>query len=238
MGRYTQQTSLRYESDPATVWPVLLATVEALYRIRPGASAYDRRQVAFSTGMTGSSWGEYVTATVEWSGSYAAPDAAERDRSERDGTVVRLRGKPRNLFLVSRWGERLHLREISKRIDGRIRTGLGLERGRRVVTRTLHVGGDVDSVWPALVSAIDDADCVQLGAVDDTVRRVAFSTGMTLTSWGQDVTATVNAAPDGGVDIELRGDPTYLSGTTRFGERTHLATVARRLRRAISSAGR
>jgi hypothetical protein len=84
MGRYTQEGSLRYESDPAEVWAALLVAVEALYSIKPSASAYDRRRLAFSTGMTSSSWGEYVTATVE------------------NGTVVRLRGKRVHLAGVAR----------------------------------------------------------------------------------------------------------------------------------------
>jgi hypothetical protein len=225
MGRYTQERTLRYDADPAIVWSALLAAVELLYQVRPSATVDTERRVSFATGITSTSWGEFVTAAV------CAGSA--------DGCEIRLRGKPKSYFLVSRWGEREHLRAVARRLDARIRTALrpaDAPPGRYPVERLLHVDADPQRVWTAVLESIDYLDCMQVGAVADGARRVDISTGPTLTSWGQDLTATVTATPGGGADVRLVGEPRIARGAMRWAERDHLRLVGRRLRAHIRAA--
>ena len=56
---------------------------------------------------------------------------------------------------------------------------------------TLHYDADPDRVWAALQQAIDDMDGARLGPVRQDGRELEFETGVTLTSWGEFLQATV-----------------------------------------------
>lgn len=57
---------------------------------------------------------------------------------------------------------------------------------------------DADEVWPALRRALATMD---LEDPDDAERTARFSTGVSLTSWGEHMIARVTEAPTGGARI-------------------------------------
>ena len=97
--------------QPAEVWPALqraLATMD----LKDADS--DRMTARFSTGVTLTSWGEHMLATVSG--------------TEVGGTRVTVRGRPKGSFLTTQWGEDLHAREIEKDLrrsidDALVQTG-------------------------------------------------------------------------------------------------------------------
>jgi hypothetical protein len=97
----------------------------------------------------------------------------------------------------------------------------------------LQLQADTDQVWPALKRAIDDMDGAKLGSVNDDERELSFSTGFTLTSWGEHMTAKVVPAGAAVSDVQVRGKPTGTFLTTKVGEQMHASTIERRLRRAL-----
>jgi hypothetical protein len=97
----------------------------------------------------------------------------------------------------------------------------------------LQLQAATDEVWPALKRAIDDMDGAKLGSVNDEERQLSFSTGVTLTSWGEHMTAKVVPAGDTASDVQVRGKPTGTFLTTKVGEQVHASTIERRLRRAM-----
>ena len=63
--------------------------------------------------------------------------------------------------------------------------------GKYTQVFTLHYDADPDRVWAALQRAVDDMDGARLGSVRQAARALEFETGVTLTSWGEVLQATV-----------------------------------------------
>ena len=86
-----------------------------------------------------------------------------------------------------------------------------------------------DEVWTALKRALQTMD---IRDTDDTARRAAFTTGVSLTSWGEHMLAEV--VPDGdGATLKVRGRPKGSFLTTKWGEDAHASGVQKDLRSSI-----
>lgn len=90
-----------------------------------------------------------------------------------------------------------------------------------------------DEVWPALVRALATMD---LRDRDDPARTATFSTGVSLTSWGEHMLAAVGDAAGGGARITVRGRPKGSFLTTKWGEDVHAKGVEKDLRTAVDDA--
>ena len=90
-----------------------------------------------------------------------------------------------------------------------------------------------DEVWPALTRALATFD---LRDADDATRTARFSTGVSLTSWGENMIATVTDAAGGGARVTVRGRPKGSFLTTGWGEDVHARGVEKDLRAAVDDA--
>ena len=98
---------------------------------------------------------------------------------------------------------------------------------------TLHYDADPDRVWAALQQAIDDMDGARLGPVRQDGRELEFETGVTLTSWGEFLQATVEPGSQPGTHVQVRGKPKGTFLTTTWGEKLHANTIEQRLDKGI-----
>lgn len=90
-----------------------------------------------------------------------------------------------------------------------------------------------DEVWSALQRALATMD---LKEADDGQMVARFSTGVTLTSWGEHMLAAVAGTDGGGARITVRGRPKGSFLTTGIGEDLHAREVEKDLRRSIDDA--
>lgn len=98
---------LRYGKGPDEVWAALKSTM-ATFDLREADDA--SRMARFSTGISTTSWGEHMVATVA---------------GEGDGAVIHVRGRPKGSFLTTRIGERIHASGVRKDIERALRRDLG-----------------------------------------------------------------------------------------------------------------
>ena len=87
--------------------------------------------------------------------------------------------------------------------------------------------------WPALQRALATMD---LKDADSDRMTARFSTGVTLTSWGEHMIATVAPGSSGGTRVTVRGRPKGSFLTTSWGEDVHATQVERDLRASIDDA--
>lgn len=90
-----------------------------------------------------------------------------------------------------------------------------------------------DEVFAALVRALATMD---LRDRDDATRSATFSTGVSMTSWGEHMIAAVGDAAGGGARVTVRGRPKGSLFTTKWGEELHAKGVEKDLRGAVDDA--
>ncbi len=91
---------------------------------------------------------------------------------------------------------------------------------------------DPDAVWNATKRALATMD---MQDADDSRRTARFSTGVSLTSWGENMLASVDGAGDGArVTVRGRAKGSFL--TTKWGEDLHATGVEKDLRSSIDDA--
>ncbi len=100
---------------------------------------------------------------------------------------------------------------------------------------SFEVAAPPDAAFAALRRAVDGMDGATFGTADDSARSLEFSTGVTLTSWGERMKATV-AESAGGSKVQVEGKPTGTFLTTKWGENVHGRTVEKRLRSGVDEA--
>lgn len=121
MGKYTQTFALHYEADPNRVWAALQQAIENMDGAKLGAVNDAARELELETGVTSTSWGEFLQAAVK-----PGADAGLGDRGARPaGAQVQVRGKPKGTFLTTKWGEAVHANSIKRRLNKGIRAELG-----------------------------------------------------------------------------------------------------------------
>ncbi len=102
-------------------------------------------------------------------------------------------------------------------------------------TFTLIYDADPDTVWQGLQKAVDAIDGAKLETVHADDKKLGFSTGITSTSWGQELDARVEARSQGGTQIHVRGTPKGTFLATTWGEKLHTFTVKRRMKKALAA---
>ncbi|MBA2465443.1 MAG: HPF/RaiA family ribosome-associated protein [Nocardioidaceae bacterium] len=92
---------------------------------------------------------------------------------------------------------------------------------------------DPQTVWDALKRALST---MELEAPDEGTRTARFRTGVSLTSWGENMLASVDLASDGGARVTVRGRAKGSFLTTKWGEDIHAKGVEKDLRASIDDA--
>ena len=105
--------------------------------------------------------------------------------------------------------------------------------GKYAQAFSFEVAAPPDVAFAALRRAVDTMDGASFGAADDGARSLEFTTGVTLTSWGEQMRATVTESP-GGSQVQVDGKPKGTFLTTRWGEDVHARTIERRLRSGMN----
>ena len=90
-----------------------------------------------------------------------------------------------------------------------------------------------DEVWSALQRALATMD---LKDADDGRMTARFSTGISLTRWGEHMLARVTGTGGNGTRVTVRGRPRGSFLTTSWGEDLHAAEVKKDLRRSSDDA--
>ncbi len=96
----------------------------------------------------------------------------------------------------------------------------------------LEFDAPADDVWSALRSGLQDLDGGKLENVDDGDQACEFSTGVSLTSWGEYMRAEVEGGARA-ASVSVSGIPKGTFLTTKWGEEIHAKVVEKRLRDAI-----
>lgn len=91
----------------------------------------------------------------------------------------------------------------------------------------------VEEVWQAVKRAVATMD---RRSFDETTHMVRFGTGVSLTSWGQHMLATVAERPAGGARVTVRGRAKGSFLTSEWGERIHANGVEKDLRTSVDDA--
>ena len=90
-----------------------------------------------------------------------------------------------------------------------------------------------DEVWPALQRALAT---MGMQDADEAGMTARFSTGVSLTSWGEHMLAEVQPGAADGSRVTVRGRPKGSLFTTGWGEDVHAQGVEKDLRTAIDDA--
>ena len=84
-----------FGAAPDVLWKQLLSALATVDGATLVAANHDGKELRFMTGVTATSWGENMTATVLPSGN---------------GSTLRIMGQVRHTFMTTSWGEKVHRR--------------------------------------------------------------------------------------------------------------------------------
>ena len=106
-----------------------------------------------------------------------------------------------------------------------------------VMTRRFSVSPDV--LWHDLIQTLTTVPGVTLGATDEARLEARFTTGVSATSWGENMIAKVESTDDGGSSVRITGQVRHTFLTTGWGERVHrrqfTRTLVSHLERGVAS---
>lgn len=98
----------RYDGvEPAGLWR---AVKRALATMDLRRSDDEERMAQFSTGTSQTSWGQNMLATVTARGA--------------EGSTLTVRGRPKQSFMTTKWGEGIHARSVEKQIVAAVESEL------------------------------------------------------------------------------------------------------------------
>jgi Ser/Thr protein kinase RdoA (MazF antagonist) len=95
---------------------------------------------------------------------------------------------------------------------------------------------DAATLWAALKRALRTVDGITLEQADDAEHTAIFKTGVTWTSWGQNMVASVEALGEQAARLHVSGQIRHTFLATNWGEELHQKTFARSLTEGIDHA--
>jgi len=110
---------------------------------------------------------------------------------------------------------------------------MGVMDERELFSRRYEI--DAAALWTALRRALATMD---LREADDATRTARFGSGVTWTSWGQHLLATVTEDPTGGATLTVRGRPKGSFLSSEWGERLHAQEIEGQITRAFDALAR
>ena len=99
-----------------------------------------------------------------------------------------------------------------------------------------YAATDPEALWPAVKRALATMD---LKNPDDAQKTAQFSSGVTATSWGENMLASVVPGESGGARLVVSGRPkvsTAVLGTFKWGEDIHARKIEKELLEAVDAA--
>lgn len=93
-----------------------------------------------------------------------------------------------------------------------------------------------ESLWKAVKQALTTISGATLKKVEEEQRRATFTTGISWTSWGEEMVATVEPGQPTGALLKVTGQPHTSILTTRWGEEVHQHRFTRDLVQAVEQA--
>jgi hypothetical protein len=104
-------------------------------------------------------------------------------------------------------------------------------RQRQVLVKQYAVAPD--RLWAAIKQVLITVDGVTLDQADDAQKTAAFKTGVTWTSWGQNMIARLQPISSDQVQLHINGQIRHTFLASDWGEKLHQKGVARNLTAAI-----
>ena len=101
---------------------------------------------------------------------------------------------------------------------------------------TRHYDVDPDDLWVALERAVHTIEGATIDAADREAGQVVFTTHMSLTSFGQHLSAIVEQSSRGGSLLRVQGVPKGGFLSTHWGEEEHAENIERELLSGIDEA--
>jgi hypothetical protein len=93
-----------------------------------------------------------------------------------------------------------------------------------------------DRLWAAIKQVLVTIDGVTLDQADDAQHTAAFKTGVTWTSWGQNMIAQLQPIGSDQVQLQINGQIRHTFLASDWGEKIHQKGFARNLTAAIEAA--
>jgi hypothetical protein len=103
-----------------------------------------------------------------------------------------------------------------------------------ILTRTYKVAPEL--LWKAVKQALSTGIGATLKEVEEEQRRATFTTGISWTSWGENMVATVEPGQPTGSLLKVTGQPHTSILTTRWGEEVHQHQFTQNLVQAVERA--
>jgi hypothetical protein len=100
-------------------------------------------------------------------------------------------------------------------------------RDQQVLLRNYQV--TPDTLWAVLKRALTKLDGVTLDRADDVQKIASFKTGMTWTSWGQNMIASVEPLGSEEVRLHITGQVRHTFLSSNWGEELHESGFVRGL---------
>jgi hypothetical protein len=107
-------------------------------------------------------------------------------------------------------------------------------RQRQVLVKQYAVAPD--RLWAAIKQVLTTVDGVTLDQADDAQQTAAFKTGVTWTSWGQNMMARLQPIGADQVQLQINGQIRHTFLASDWGEKIHQKGFARNLTAAIEDA--
>jgi hypothetical protein len=90
-----------------------------------------------------------------------------------------------------------------------------------------------DRLWAALKQALITIDGITLERADDDQKTASFRTGMTATSWGQNMIAQLQAIGADQTQLQINGQIRHTFLSSNWGENLHQKGFSRNLTTAL-----
>lgn len=103
-----------------------------------------------------------------------------------------------------------------------------------VLTREYNLAPE--TLWEAMKRALTKVDGVTLEEADDIEHKASFKTGVTWTSWGQNMIATVEPLAEQKSRVAITGQIRHTFLSTNSGEELHEKGFVRNLTEALDHA--
>jgi hypothetical protein len=102
---------------------------------------------------------------------------------------------------------------------------------RKVLVKQYAVAPD--RLWAAIKQALITIDGVTLEQADDAQKTASFTTGVTLTSWGQNMIARIQPIGSDQTQLQINGQIRHTFLSSNLGESLHQKGFVRNLTTAL-----
>ena len=213
--------SRHYDATTGALWNALKLALPALAHATPTGFDEERMRATFTTPMSLTSWGQNLTAAI--------------DPEPQGGSIIRVYGLPRSNFMSTAWGEEVHAHKIEHEFmnafDKALATGKTPIEDIELFSHPYTLAPEV--LWHALKRALATMNSATVTDIDDQHMRAAFTTTWSLTSWGHNLHAIIEASGPGSSLLRVYGVPRSYIFSTQWGEELHASKVEHDLTRAL-----